>query len=239
MTEAIATRVDRVLSQWDWRQQPYFMALSDGSFERADFIETQVQFLWAVTFFSRPMAFLAGKIPHATQRVAVLHNVWEEHGEGNVSFSHSATFRELLARLDGLDEAAINARVLWPEVRSFNAALVGTCLLDEWRVGAATLGIIERMFQEISGHIGRSILAHGWLSPAQLIHYNVHETLDVRHADDFFTLLGANLRDPADLYYIEQGLMQGASAFLSLYAGLWQGRTRRWLRADPFPHLRS
>ena len=41
---------------------PYFASLADGSFSREDFIETQIQFLFAVVFFSRPMAVLAAII---------------------------------------------------------------------------------------------------------------------------------------------------------------------------------
>jgi hypothetical protein len=34
--------------------------LADGSFDREDFVETQIQFFFAVVFFSRPMMALAG-----------------------------------------------------------------------------------------------------------------------------------------------------------------------------------
>lgn len=231
--------VERTRARFDWRANPYFAALADGRFDRDDFVETQVQFFWAVTFFSRPMALLVGKIPRAGQRVEVLRNVWEEHGEGNPGLTHSATFRELLARLGGLDDDAIEARVLWPEVRAFNTALVGACLLDEWMVGAATLGMIERLFTEMSGALGRGIVANDWLPPERMIHYDLHEVLDVRHANDFFATVASGLGGGTDEYYVEQGLMQGASVFLGMYEGLWRNRDRRWMRAERVPHVRG
>lgn len=234
----VVALVERTRERFDWRANPYFEALATGRFGREDFLETQVQFFWAVTFFSRPMALLAAKIPGAAQRVEVLRNVWEEHGEGNTGLTHSATFRELLSRLGGLDDDAIEARVLWPEVRTFNSALVGACLLDEWMVGAATLGMIERLFQEMSAAIGRTIVREGWLSEDRLVHYDLHERLDVRHAHDFFTTIASGLGRDGDAYYVEQGLMQGASAFLTFYEGLWRGRDRRWMRTQLHPHVR-
>ena len=51
---------------------PYLAALRDGSFDRDDFLETQIQFLFAVVFFSRPMAALAGRLPRPELRLALL-----------------------------------------------------------------------------------------------------------------------------------------------------------------------
>lgn len=229
--------VQKTHERFDWTQNPYFEGLPGMT--REDFVETQVQFFWAVTFFSRPMALLVGKIPRTGQRVEVLRNVWEEHGEGNPRLSHSSTFRELLARLGGLDETAIEARVLWPEVRAFNSALVGACLVDEWIVGATTLGMIEHMFQAMSAALGRAIVENGWLRERELVHYNVHEALDVRHANDFFAAVASGLGPGTDDYYVEQGLMQGASVFLGLYRGLYEARGRRWMRRTRTPHARS
>ena len=55
--------------------QAVLAALADGSFSREDFVETQVQFLFAVVFFSRPMAVLAGRLPRPEQRLSLLENV--------------------------------------------------------------------------------------------------------------------------------------------------------------------
>ena len=65
-------------------ENPYLRALRDGSLSREDFIETQVQFLFAVVFFSRPMAVLAGRLPRPEMRLALLENVHDEHGAGNL-----------------------------------------------------------------------------------------------------------------------------------------------------------
>ena len=129
--------IERVLEQTPYRANPYFMNLRDRTFPREDFLETQIQFYFAVVFFSRPMAALAAKIPDARLRVEVVRNVWEEHGEGDEARVHGHTFLTLLERLGEIRLADVNRRALWPEVRIFNTTLAGACVLDEHLIGVA------------------------------------------------------------------------------------------------------
>ncbi len=176
------------------------------------------------------MAVLAAKIPSADARTAILRNVWEEHGEGDPGHRHGATFLDLLHRLAGLGITDVEARSLWPEVRAFNTTLIGCCALDDWEIGAGCLGIIERMFVDISAWIGSSIVARGWLPRERVVHYSLHEELDQRHSADFFdTLASAWAADEACRYRIEQGLRLGAYVFDRLYRDLHAARERRTL----------
>jgi pyrroloquinoline quinone (PQQ) biosynthesis protein C len=167
---------------------PYLRALADGSLSREDFVETQIQFLFAVVFFSRPMAALAGRLPRPEMRLSLLDNVRDEHGEGNLSLSHERTFLALLARL-GVALPEIERRALWPEVRAFNTVLAGACLLDDTLTGLAALGIVEDLFSGISAALGRGIVARGFLQAGELVHYQAHEVLDVSHAEGFYAVL--------------------------------------------------
>jgi pyrroloquinoline-quinone synthase len=232
---ALQALVDDVLKDVGHGHNPYLGALSDGELSKGDFIETQLQFHGAVVFFSRPMAALAGKISDAHLRTAVVRNVWEEHGEGDATFAHGHTFETFLSRIMEVTvddvKAELAARPMWPEVRAFNTVLVGACVVDDALVGAGTMGIIERMFADISAWIGRGVVARGWLEASRMIHYNLHEELDAQHAADFFDVLAHSWDNGAeDRRRIEQGLRMGAAVFDQLYAQLWQRRARRWRR---------
>jgi len=161
--------IEHVLDQTPYHVNPYFTNLKSRSFPLEDFLETQIQFYFAVVFFSRPMAALAAKIPEARLRVEVVRNVWEEHGEGDETRVHGDTFLALLERLGGIRLQEINGRALWPEVRIFNTTLAGACVLDEHLIGVAILGIIERMFCEISSWIGHGIVENGWVQRENMI----------------------------------------------------------------------
>jgi pyrroloquinoline-quinone synthase len=220
--------IAEVLAQHPFADNPYLKALRDGTLSKDDFLETQIQFYFAVVFFSRPMAVLAAKIPSAQTRTAILRNVWEEHGEGDPQHRHGATFLELLHRLGGLRLEDVEARALWPELRAFNTTLIGCCALDDWEIGAGCLGIIERMFVDISSWIGRAIVTRAWLPPDRVVHYSTHEVLDVRHSDDFFATLAPTwAADAASRYRITQGLGLGAYVFDRLYRDLFAARARR------------
>jgi pyrroloquinoline quinone (PQQ) biosynthesis protein C len=217
-------------------KNPYFTALESGEMTREDFVETQIQFLFAVVFFSRPMAVLAGRLPRPEQRLSLLENVHDEHGEGNLSLSHERTFLTLLARF-GVTPDEVDRRALWPEVRAFNTTLGGVCMADDGYTGLATLGIIEDLFAGISSRIGRAIVARGWLSREDLVHYATHEVLDVSHADGFYRVIEAPYAAHArHAYQVTQGLELGAYVFLRMYEDLYRARDRRWIREVRGPH---
>ncbi len=215
---------------------PYVTSLADGTMTRDELVETQIQFLFAVVFFSRPMAALAGRLPRPELRMSLLENVLDEHGRGRLSFSHESTFLELLRRL-GVSEGEIERRALWPEVRAFNTTLAGVCVMDDTFTGLAALGIIEDTFAGISAAIGRGIVARGWLAAGEIVHYKTHEELDEEHAEGFYRELdGPYAAHPRHRYQIEQGLELGGYAFMQLYRGLHEARARRVTREVRGPH---
>ncbi|MBX3246228.1 MAG: iron-containing redox enzyme family protein [Myxococcales bacterium] len=227
--------VRHVKTHTAWRDNPYFAELAAGRFERDDFVETQVQFLSAVAFFSRPMAVLAARLPRSALRQNLLRNVSEEHGHGDPSRTHEATFTELLGRL-GVTPEDIAARALGPEVRAFNTMLIGLCTLDDPRTALAGMGIIEDLFAGISAFLGDQIARRGWMPREEIVHYATHEVLDVEHAEEFYELIRPRWDDAASRYAIEQGLALGAHAFLEMYRGLYVARGRRLRREVRGPH---
>lgn len=237
---ALSQLIDSILIDSKFHHNPFFSALNDGSFSKEDFIETQIQFFHAVVFFNQPMGALAAKIPTPELRIEVLRNVWEEHGEGDLEKAHGATFAELLHRLNGITPDDVDNRALWPELRAFNTFLAGVCVLDEYLTGVGIMGMIERMFAEISAWIGSGIVAREWLSREQLIHYTVHSELDVKHSQDFFDILEYSWnKSKEDKYAIEQGLRLGAYIFNRLYEDLYRARGRRIFRDVRGRHSRA
>lgn len=229
-------RVRSVKSRCPIASNPYFAALSDGTFSREDFVETQVQFLFAVVFFARPMAALAGRIGRPELRLSLLENVSDEHGHGNLRLSHERTFLTLLERL-GESPESIERRALWPEVRAFNTTLAGVSVMDDLYTAIAAFGIIEDLFAKISATLGRAIIDRGWLDERSIVHYATHEKLDEEHAEGFYRLLrGPHDGHPRHAYQVEQGLELGAYVFMRMYEDLYRARARRAYRAVRGPH---
>jgi len=213
----------------EWNRNPYFLNLSKQTFEFQDFLETQIQFLQAVMHFNRPMTVLAARLDNELHRSLVLHNVWEEHGEGDLRSSHRQTFLLLLERLGGLSQTEVFQKPVWPEMRLFNSALDGVAANQSIEFGLACFGIIERLFAPISGEIGFQICRHQWLTEDKMIHYALHQELDVQHSEDFFSCIQeAWISSEQHRTNIESGLRFGATLFMQLYSDLWNHRKRRW-----------
>ena len=219
-------RIARLKAEWNALEVPYLRSLRDGSFEREDFVETQLQFFAAVAHFSRPMAMLASRLPRPELRLPLVENIFDEHGRGNLGHGHERTFLLLLERLGA--EVARAGRAPWPEVRAFNAALTGIAAFDTPNTGLAVFGIIEDLFSGISLEVGRGIVSRGWLKAEAVTHYPTHATLDEEHADGFYRQLdGPYGEDPRTEAEIEQGLILGGHLFLRLYEDLYRARGRR------------
>jgi len=221
--------VKEVAEETGYQKNKYFTSLNQERFDKDDFIETQKQFYYAVTFFSRPMGVLAARIPTPQMRLEIVRNFWEEHGEGNFDKIHQTTFAELLNRMDGTTLEEIESSHLSPYLRVFNTVLVGTCTLEDYRIGIAMMGIIEYMFSDISGMIGRGIIKNGWLTDETIIHYDIHEVLDVKHSKDFFDVIKKDWEtSDENKYLIKQGLELGATIFNGLYRDLYESRYKRY-----------
>lgn len=227
--------IERVLKDTNYFENPYFKNLREKTFEKEDFIETQIQFFYAVIFFSRPMAALAAKIPTPELRLEVLRNAWEEHGEGSLTQAHGKTFLEFLRRTGNVSEEEVYRRGLWADVRIFNTTLSGVSVLDDFIIAVGVLGIIERMFSDISAWIGTGVIENNWLAEDEMIHYKLHQELDIKHSEDFFNIIEKPFQKSAEnRYLIEQGLRLGATLFNNLYLGLWTRRKTRWILDEPF-----
>ncbi|MBL4703371.1 MAG: iron-containing redox enzyme family protein, partial [Flavobacteriales bacterium] len=193
-------------------KQAYFQRLNGGQMTKEQFVLGQLEFYHAVVHFAKPMLAVASKLASYEARWNIIENVIEEHGNGNLGDTHGATFKLFMHKM-GVNEVAFgNPGVA---VSEFNKVLMDVCDSQDWMKSIAMLGIIEDRFSEISGKIGEAVIERGWLAKEELVHYNTHEKLDIKHADDFYSLIDANWSNHQK--EIKDGLDLGNNAFLALY----------------------
>ncbi len=208
------------------KENPYFTSLADGSMSLRDFQKSQEQFGHNVRAFSRAMAILAARIPTYHQRIDVLHNVWEEHGEGRFSESHDASISNFLKSIGHEIQDPGAEPAMWPAARAFNDIIYGACGHEALEVGICTMGAIEFSFAWISNHIGSHAVSKGWVVGEKLWHYALHEKIDPRHAEEFFLVVEPSFDDHVQRQRIEQGLQLGIYTFDRLYQDLHAGNAR-------------
>lgn len=219
--QSLAPRVkqwaDEILQKTPVIKGSFFKNLA--TMDKAVFQQVQIQFFFAVDYFSRPMAALIARLPRHADRINILHNIVEEHGNFSSEQYHSNTFKQFLKSI-GVE----NVDTAYPSavVTMFNTTLMGAALQDDPIIALACLGIIEYAFADISACIGRQVIDRGWVKKDELVHYNLHADLDKEHAEDFFEIIEPMIHNAEQRDKAIAGLRLGAYIFNRLYEDLYQ-----------------
>ena len=200
-------------------RQPFFLSLLNGTMDKEKFKETQIDFLDAVEFFSRPMFIISSKLDSYEDRGYIIENILDEHGNGELGNAHGNTFRQYLVSL-GATEKQINNRKPNKAVLEYNNALIKCSTNNSTMRSIAMMGIIEERYSKISATIVREILKKKWIQKEQLTHYSLHEELDIEHSQGFYNIIKDNWSDADSSDEIKKGLVLGNSMILNLYNDL-------------------
>jgi pyrroloquinoline-quinone synthase len=212
--------VARLLGDYDVAVHPYFRWIADAATDLASFRQTQVAFRFAVEGFGQALAAVVARIPRLELRVQIAENVAEEHGCFG-RHSHKETFAEYLAALGATEaELAVGCPV---EVRAFAQSVTNFCMVNSFEAGAAHVGIIERIYVDISARLVDTVRRRAWADMTQQSHYAVHEELDVEHARELLAVAEPGWAEPRQRAQIALGLLLGAHYFWRLYDDLLPG----------------
>ena len=80
--------------------------------------------------------------------------------------------------------------------------------------------IIEDRYAEMSKLISEKILKNKWLTEKTLVHYKVHEKLDLEHAESFYQIISPKWLNKNIQKDIKEGLRFGNDLILNLYTNL-------------------
>lgn len=209
---------DDILNEVPVIKGSFFLDLA--TMDKEVFKLTQSQFFFAVDYFSRPMAALVARLPLHKDRIDIIHNMVEEHGDFCCERYHSNTFKQFLATL-GVSKEYMNVLKPSPVVTMFNYTLMGTCANEDPLIAIACNGIIEYAFADISALLAKTVVERGWIAKKDLVHYNLHADIDKQHAEEFFKIVEPFMNDPEQRNKIEAGLRLGAYIFHRLYEDLY------------------
>jgi pyrroloquinoline-quinone synthase len=109
-------------------------------------------------------------------------------------------------------------------VKIFNGRIQNMVAKDSWIFSAAALGAIEYCYITASKNIHN--YAKHFLSADKITHYSLHETMDVKHATDLFSIIEERWGEDKD--HIISGLQFGYFCLDELYLG-----TSKFLLSPP------
>ncbi len=214
----VTSLADQFLQKTPILEGPFFKDLS--TMDKEVFKKAQIQFFFAVDYFSRPMAALIARLPLHRDRIDIIHNIIEEHGHFDQHKYHSNTFKDFLQTL-GIPKNEIDQLHPSAVVNMFNYTLMGICAQEDPLIGLACNGIIEYAFSDISALIAEKVVERKWITKEELVHYNLHAYLDKKHAEDFFKILEPSMEKEELKNKIIQGLKLGTYIFHRLYEDLY------------------
>ncbi|MBJ6766034.1 iron-containing redox enzyme family protein [Myxococcaceae bacterium JPH2] len=182
------------------------------------FLDSQIEFAAMAHFFNRPMARRIANIPDAKPRVALVENLWEEHGKGIMEKVHGQTLLTLMDRLGG-DSSKIDLQGPTPTARIFNEALRSVSSFEDCRFAAS-------VFADISEPVCKAIVTQGWLKADQITHDSQLKEMDIQHADDFLQTVNTDWNTPSLQPLIRDGLRFGCQLFANADWGFYSSMIR-------------
>ena len=197
----------------------YFSDLLDGSMSFELFKSSQTNFYSAVCYFSRPMFLLCSRMENYADRLTILENILDEHGNGDIKESHAETYKSYLLNL-GLKEKDINETLSHSAVSNFYSIIEDTIKGDSIETAIAMFGIIEDRYTEISATIATSLVNNNWLSEDQLTHYKTHKELDIYHAELFYKLVRPKWVEETSRENIIKGIKLGNAIIFDMFNNL-------------------
>lgn len=213
--------VQSLCRAYDFRPHPYFVWAWSERTTRDAFRQSQVPFRFAVAGWAQAVAAVLARTPRLELRRGPLENLADEHG-GPLRESHEDSFDRYLRAL-GASEGEL-ARSCPVTVHAFRESTTSFCLVHPYEAGAAALGIIERLYIDISADIARRVIDRRWAEPGSQDHYALHEELDVKHARDLLDMARPAWEDARGRAEVALGLALGAQWFWQLYLDLLPSR---------------
>jgi|688.fasta_scaffold225571_1 hypothetical protein len=181
------------------------------------FLQSQECFIDAVDNWSKLLGLLITKVPTDRERLIIIENLYDEHGNGDLSKGHVNTFKLFLLSLGYNNDIKLYDTGLksYKYVNKFNESLLYS-VNENWIFQCAMLGMIEFTYITVSTNIHNYV--KNYIPANEINHYSLHEILDIKHATDLFSLITEYFEsNKADII---NGLETGYTFINNLYESL-------------------
>ena len=201
------------------KDQPYFRLLNQDRMSFETFKYSQVNFYKSVLKFSKPLFVLCSRIDNYEDRLKILENIFDEHGNGNLKDTHGNTYKTYLNSL-GIGDNKFPESYEHVSCSNFFSEVEKIVSLGNIDKALAMYGIIEDRYTEISSFVAKIVLKNKWIDKENLIHYSTHEELDKYHAMLFYSIIEQRWEKEKSQNQIKKGLNIGNELVLRLFNDL-------------------
>ncbi len=160
---------------------PFLQRLQDGRFNKKQLRYFAEQYSVYCRYFPRLLAAAAANIPDDETRAAIIKNLWEEHGEGNLNKSHRVLFYRFAAGL-GLSVEDLDKVTPLPTTRKCCETLIHLCHNGSFLESLGALGPGTEFFtNEEYRIIAEGLIKYDFFTEEDLEFWTVHISLDEIH----------------------------------------------------------
>lgn len=198
---------------------PFVRAMNDGTLPLELARRAALDIGAVVACFPRFLAAVIANIADHRERMVLVDNLYVEHGAMNPAHVHEVTYRGFLRQL-GLDDDAIAGHEPGLGVVVYNRAMLDLCRAQPVAEALGALGVVEEVVARVSVAVRRYV--QRLEGPMEEAHFSVHETLDLRHADEIYDLVEPFYANGARAA-VERGMRLGHYYHLRLYSDVAPG----------------
>ena len=197
---------DELKKQYPISNNIYFSLLKQGV-SKSWLHATQSPFWYAVEGWSNILINILSKLSSSEQRIIILRNLNDEHGNGDIKKCHTYTFTQFL-------KSTIDTSAPPPHANCVDNFITSIMETQDVVKQLSIVGIIEYIYAYLSIEIG---ICCNKLN-IKNEHYKEHTKLDIEHALDIFRLLQQSF--PEKLDDIKQYMKHGITIFMNLFTQL-------------------
>jgi pyrroloquinoline-quinone synthase len=206
--------VEQVAEIYEFQWHPYFIWMRSVGVNQHQFSRSQVPFQYAIDAFATSFAVVAqpSELPLVETVVLTEATVLTRPSAPRLAFQHC------LQRLDRRVDLGMSCP---SDMALANRRVLNHCLTQPIASGAATLGMIEYLYVEVSATITQIVQHRGWADQDSDFYCMIHGALAVNAAPDLLTLASTTWDQPEARSQTARSLMLGAQYLWDLYDGLY------------------
>lgn len=169
--------------------------------------------------FPKILSACAANIPDDETRMPIIENLWEEHGEGDLSKSHRTLYVKFASAL-GLTIEELELSETLPTTRICVDNLLSLCQHGHFLESLGALGPGTEYFTNTEyAKIEAGLKKYDFLSAEDYNFWTVHISLDEHHYSDMVTPIEKWIKDKND----EDMVRSGAKKAIELEKLFWDG----------------
>ena len=213
LEKELQPQIDKIL------HHPFISRIKDGWLDKDQLQYFTEQYAIYCRHFPRFLAAAAANVPDDLTRMALIENLWEEHGEGVLAKSHRILYENFAAAF-GLNTEDLDHVIPLPTTEICIENMLDLCSNKHFLVALGALGPGTEYFtNEEYKIIQTGLRQYDFLTEDHIEFWTVHISLDEDHYADMVNAI-AHWADDNDN---QEMLRRGAHKAVALEYIFWEG----------------